>query len=100
MFVLRRAENPTGMVNKNPILDTRAYDIESQDGFRQPVATNIIDENLFSQVDKEGRRQNIIGMIIDVRKTDKALKDKDAFDISSNGTKRRKATTQGREVCI
>ena len=39
-------------------------------------------------------------MIINVRKTDKAVKDKDAFDISSNGTKRRKVTTQGLEVCI
>ena len=39
-------------------------------------------------------------MIIDVRKNDKALKDEDKYDISSNGTKRRKATPQGWEVSI
>ena len=39
-------------------------------------------------------------MIINVRKTDKTVKDKNAFDISSNVTKQREATTQGWEVYI
>ena len=39
-------------------------------------------------------------MIIDVKESDKSLKDKDTFDISPNGTKRQKATTKGWEVCI
>ena len=92
--------NPIGMANKNPILDTRVYEIEFQDGFCQPVAANIIAENLFDQVYQERRSHKITDMIIDVRKTDKALTDKDAFDIYSNCMKRRKATTQGWEVCI
>ena len=92
--------NTIGMANKNPILDTRVYWIEFQDGFRQPLAVNLISENLFAQVDQEVRKKNLINMIINVNKTDEDLKDKDAFDISSNGTKRRKATTNGWKVSI
>ena len=74
--------NPIGMASKNSILDTRVYEIEFQGGFRQTVAANIIAENLFAQVDQEGIRHKLIDMIIDVRKADKAVKDKDVFDIS------------------
>ena len=92
--------NPIGMTNKNMIIDTRVYWIEFQYGFRQPVAANLIAENLFAQVDQEGRRHKLINIIIDVRIIDQYAKDEDLFDISSNGTKRRKVTTQGLEVCI
>ena len=93
-------ENPIGMSNKNQILDTTVYDIEFQNGFRHPVAANIIAKILFSQVNQEGRRHNLFDMVIDVRKSDKSVKGGDAFDIPSNATKRQKATTQGWEVCI
>ena len=103
-FLVKRMKdnegNPIGMASKNSILYTRVYDIEFQYGFRQPVAANLIAENLFAKVNQEEKSQKLINMIIDVRKTDKAVKYKDAFDISSNGTKRQKATTQGWELCI
>ena len=73
--------NPIGMTNKNMIIDTRVYWIEFQYGFRQPVAANLISENLSPQFDQEVRRQKLINMIIDVRETDKSLKNKDVFDI-------------------
>ena len=74
--------NPIVMANKNPMLDTRVYEIEFQYGFRQPVANNLIAQNLFAQVNQEGRWRKLIDMIIDVRKNDKAVKGEDAFDIS------------------
>ena len=92
--------NPIGMANKNPILDTRVYDIEFLDGFCQPLAANLIAENIFAQVEQYGMRHKIIDMIIDVREIDISVKEKDVFDISSNGTKRRKANDQGWKVCI
>ena len=92
--------NPTGMANKNPILDKIVYDIEFQDGFRQPVAADLIAENLFAQVYQEGRRNKLINMIINIKKNDKYVKDKDSFDISSNGTKRHKANNKSWEVYI
>ena len=75
-------ENQIGMANKNPILDTRFYEIEFQDSLRQPVAANLISENLFSQINQCGRSHKLIDTIIDFRKTDKSVKDEDAFDIS------------------
>ena len=63
------------------------------------MAANLIAENLFAQVDQEGRRYKLIYIIIDVRIIDQYAKDEDLFDISSNGTKRRKAATKGWEVC-
>ena len=74
--------NSIGMSNKNPILDTGVYEIEFQNGFLKPVAANTIAKSLFAQVDQEGRRHNIFDMIIDIRKTDKAVKGGDEFDIS------------------
>ena len=44
--------NPIIMANKNLILDTIAYEIEFQDGLRQPLADNLIAENLFAQVNQ------------------------------------------------
>ena len=92
--------NPMWMSNKNPIVDTKVHDIKLPDGFCQPVAANLIAENLFAKVNQEEKSQKLINMIIDVRKTDKAVKDKHAFDISSNGTKQQKVTTQVWEVFI
>ena len=86
--------NPIEMDNKNPILDTRVNEIEFQDGFLQTVDIKLIAENLFAHVNQEKRRHKLINIIINVRKTNKALKDEDIFNISSNGTKQRKATTQ------
>ena len=59
--------NPIGTANNNPILDTRIYDIEFQDGHTEAISANIIAENLFSQIDEEGRRYAILDQIVDVR---------------------------------
>ena len=42
---------PTGTAHDNPILDTRMYEVEFQDGHK---ASNTIAENLFAQIDDEG----------------------------------------------
>jgi len=48
--------NPIGVRNNNPILDTREYEVEMPDGSTAAYAANVIAENLFSQVDSEGRQ--------------------------------------------
>ena len=42
---------PIGTANDNPILDSRMYEVEFQDGHRASMAANAIAENLFSQID-------------------------------------------------
>jgi hypothetical protein len=51
--------NPMGKRNTNPILYTRKYDVQFPDGSIGMFAANIIAENLYSQVDPEGRSHTI-----------------------------------------
>jgi hypothetical protein len=45
---------PIGTAHDNPILDSRMYDVEYQDGHKAAMAANAIAQNLFAQVDAEG----------------------------------------------
>jgi hypothetical protein len=45
---------PIGTANDNPILDTRMYEVEFQDGYRASLAANAITENLFAQLMMKG----------------------------------------------
>jgi len=50
---------PVGTCNPNPLLDTREYIISFPDGTQQSYMANAIAENLYSQVDAEGRTHAI-----------------------------------------
>ncbi|KAI2495086.1 Reverse transcriptase (RNA-dependent DNA polymerase) [Fragilaria crotonensis] len=47
---------PIGTANDNPILDSRLYEVEFQDGYKTSLAANAIAENLFAQIDDKGNR--------------------------------------------
>ena len=49
--------NPVGTENKNPLLNTRAYELEYMDRTSEILTANIIAEHILSQVDEEGHRQ-------------------------------------------
>jgi hypothetical protein len=92
---------PIGRANaKNPILDTRLYEVEYQDGYKAAMAANTIAENMFSQVDADGHCQVIFDAIIGHRIDGNKIKEENAFVVSKNGVKRRKETTQGWEINI
>jgi hypothetical protein len=77
---------PIGKAHNNPILDTRIYEVEFQDGHVEEYAANVIAECLFSQVDEEGRQYLLLSEIVDYRKDEsRALSAEDAFVTSSNG---------------
>ena len=42
---------PIRIASENPILGTRMYEVEHQDGHTAALAANLIAENLFAQVD-------------------------------------------------
>ena len=46
---------PIGTANNNPILDTRIYEVEDIDGHKALLMANMIAENIFAQIDNEGR---------------------------------------------
>ena len=56
---------PIGMSDQNPILDTRIYKVEYQDGHKASMTANFIAQNLFAQVDEKGHRHVLFDEIVD-----------------------------------
>ena len=54
-----------GAYNKNPILDTRVYDVMFLDGATCQYAANIIAESMYSQVDSNGHHTLLLKEITD-----------------------------------
>ena len=77
---------PIGTAHNNPILDTRMYKDEFQDGHRASLAANTIAENLFAQIDDEGNRHVLFDEIVDHRTNGKQLLQQDAFLTTRTGT--------------
>ena len=57
-----------GTANDNTILDTREYKVEFGDGSYNEYSANVLIENLYSQVDEEGRSHLIFKAITHHRK--------------------------------
>jgi hypothetical protein len=66
--VKRRTHNddgkPVNLKNSNPILDTREYHLEFEDGSTQVYAANLVAENIYAQVDDEGNMFNLMESIM------------------------------------
>ena len=86
---------PIGTAHDNPILDSRMYEVEYQDGHKSAMATNAITQNFFAQVDAEGNYHVLFDEIIDHRTDGKEVKQQDAFLTTRSGTQRRRETTIG-----
>ena len=86
---------PNRMVNKNPILDSRMYEVEYQDSTKASLSANYIAENFFAQVDQGGNRHVLLDELIDYRVNGREVKLQDAFIMTGTGTRRRCETTIG-----
>ena len=87
---------PIGIANKNPILDTRAYEVEYGDGTVEILSANTIAECILSQVDEEGHKQMLFQEIIDHRSNHDAIK---LSDLKGNENGKYK-TTKGWDLCV
>ena len=85
-----------GQAHPNPMFDTRAYLVEFKDGSVAEYTANVIAENIYSQVDSEGRSFAILNEISGHRKVPGVAVEQDAaYIMSSNGNKVPKRTTKG-----
>ena len=91
---------PIGTASDNPILDTRMYEVEYQDGHTAALAANVIAENLIAQVDSEGNREIVLDEIVGTRTDGNQVNQQDAFITTKSGTKRRVTTTKGWEISV
>ena len=92
--------NPIGRRHENPFLDTRQYEVELSDGTTEEYYANTIAENLFSQVDSEGRQYLLMKEISDHRHDDTALSISEGWITLKSGRQVRKRTTRGWQLLV
>ena len=101
--VKRRARDDdgelTGTSNPNPILDTRTYEVEFDDGSSAEYSANIIAENMFAQCDPDGNQFRLMDEIVDFKSDSKAIKFADRF-VTVNGRQYHRKSTAGWSLCI
>ena len=88
-----------GRPNTNPILDTRVYNVEFNDGSVEEFTTNMISESIFDQIDEEGYSYNILKGIIGHRKDDDAV-ELELGMVEVNGIRKRIVTTKGWDINV
>ena len=102
--VLRRKRNqdgdPIGKRNQNPILDTREYEVQFPDGSTDTCTANTIAENMYSQVDNQGREYLLLQEITDHKTDGSAVVKDDGFITSSTGQRRPRTTTRGWKLLV
>jgi Reverse transcriptase (RNA-dependent DNA polymerase) len=86
---------PIGRAHANPLFDTREYEVEFSDGSREKYQANIIAENMFAQVDSEGRQYLLLQEITDHRCDNSAIHISDGMVSCYGGVKKPKVTTRG-----
>jgi hypothetical protein len=89
-----------GRAHTNPLFDTREYVVEFTDGTEENYFANVIAENMFAQVDSEGKQYLLMEEITDHRRNALAVRADDGFVVARNGNKVPKKTTIGWELMV
>ena len=84
-----------GSYHRNPMMDTREYELEYDDGTHDRYFANVIAKNLYSQVDSEGHQFLVLDEISDHRSNGTSILVADGFTVSRNGNRIPKKTTRG-----
>ena len=84
----------------NLLLNSCEYKIELEDGTTDQIFAKTISENIYSQLDNEGRKILAFGDIIYHRKDKSVLTKEDGFTQLSDGHKKCKQTTRGWQVLV
>lgn len=91
---------PIGLRNNNPILDTREYEVQFEDGEVSTYQANLIAEHMYSQCDEEGHRLMLLKEIIDHRKNGNAVAVDDGYVMTKSGNKVPRKTTIGWDLMV
>ncbi len=91
--------NPVGGANDNPILDTRSYIINFDDGNQTELTANMIPESLYLQCDPDCNQYVLLEEIFDHQCLPTAIKLSDQKNVSANGRTYLKRSTVGWQLC-
>lgn len=84
-----------GHAHKNPMFDTREYEVEFTNGMREKYQANVIAKNMFAQVDSEGHQYQILDEIVDHRSDTTIIPISEGMIQNANRTKKPKITMRG-----
>ena len=90
--------NPMGTAHDNPILDTRQYIVQFNDGDEAELAANVIATNMYAQCDPEGNQYVLLDSLVDYKRSTTALCYEDQ-KITSNGRTSHRRSTAGWKLC-
>ncbi|KAI2491468.1 Reverse transcriptase (RNA-dependent DNA polymerase) [Fragilaria crotonensis] len=76
------------------------YVVEFEDGTSEVYAANMIAENMYAQVDKEGKAHTLISDIVDHESDERAMKVADGTFVDKQGRQRPRITTQGWRLLV
>lgn len=89
-----------GTSNDNPILDTREYEVEFNDSSYSEYSANVLAENLYNHIDKNGHSNLLLSAIVDHEKDPNVALSKEDGYYEVNNTKKRRITTKGWQLKI
>ena len=78
--------NEIGAYSSNPMLNTLIYEVEYPDGSIRDYGANVIAENIYSQVDEHGYRQQTLDCIMEHSKDNKAVSKSDKYVTTKSGS--------------
>jgi hypothetical protein len=91
--------DPVGNANDNPILDTRSYIVNFNDGDQTELTANMIAESLYSQCDSDGNQYVLLEEIVDHQRLLTAIKLSDQKNVRANGKTYLKRSTVVWQLC-
>jgi hypothetical protein len=94
-----RDGNPVGRANDNPILDTRSYIVNFDDGDQTELTANMIAESLYSQYDPDSNQYVLLEEIVDHQRFPAAIKLSDQKIVRPDGKTYLKHSTIGWQLC-
>ena len=93
-------DNVIGRANENPILDTRGYIVEFEDGDQAELAANTIAQSVYAQCDPDDNQYVMFGSIVDFWRITTALCYADQKVFKADGSSFMRRTTAVWHLCV
>ena len=87
-----------GLANPNPILESRQYIVEFEDGTEGELTVNVIAQSMYAQCDPDGNQYLMLDSIVDFRRSTTALCYADQTFVK-NGRSYQRISTKGWQLC-
>jgi hypothetical protein len=94
-----KGDNPIGLANANPILDTHEYMFTFNNGDETVMSANLIAEAMYAQCDPDGNQYVLLDSIIDHKRLDSAIRSLDQKVVRPNRHTYLRRSTIGWQVC-